>query len=205
MTADELLRPLASPLRDLVRWLDGRREPYAVIGGVAASLLGKPRVTGDIDAVILTDERKLAALLVDAKSHGFAARVDDAAVRARANRVVQLQHIGDKVNVDLSLAGIAFERLLIERARRVPALGVKVPLARAEELIPMKVLAFRGRDVTDIETLLDANPRVDLKEVRRWVKLLAEAAELPEIVERFEALMARRLSLQPRQSRRKKR
>ena len=50
------LTPLLAALRALVAWFDATRTRGAIIGGVAASLLGRPRVTGDVDALVLVDD-----------------------------------------------------------------------------------------------------------------------------------------------------
>ena len=49
------LAPLLVVLRDLVAWLDAEKVPGVVIGGLAASLLGRPRLTRDVDALVLAD------------------------------------------------------------------------------------------------------------------------------------------------------
>lgn len=50
------LAPLLAALRALVAWLDATGTRGAIIGGVAASLLGRPRVTGDVGALVLVDD-----------------------------------------------------------------------------------------------------------------------------------------------------
>ncbi len=194
MTRDELLKPLEGSLRDLIRWLSERKVSFAVIGGVAAGLQGKGRATGDVDAVILTDESKLDAFIKDAASFGFLPRIPDAGQFARDNRIILLHHVDDKIGIDLSLGCLPFEIDLISRAARIKAFDLEIPVARPEELIVMKLLPFRGRDVTDIEMLLDANKDVDLDRVRTAVKAFAEVLENSEIPERLEQLLARRPS-----------
>ena len=54
----EHLAPLLAALGDLSAWLLAKKVPGAVIGGVAASLLGRPRLTRDVDAMVLLDEGK---------------------------------------------------------------------------------------------------------------------------------------------------
>jgi hypothetical protein len=41
------------PLRDLLAWWKQARVRGMIIGGLAVSLLGRPRTTRDVDAVIL--------------------------------------------------------------------------------------------------------------------------------------------------------
>ena len=59
-----LLAPLAALQRLLARFDDRG----IVIGGVAASLLGKPRLTADVDAVILLSVDDLPRLIQAARS-----------------------------------------------------------------------------------------------------------------------------------------
>lgn len=56
MSKIEPLSPLLAALRDLVAWLQDKKVPGVIIGGVAASILGRPRMTRDIEALILLDE-----------------------------------------------------------------------------------------------------------------------------------------------------
>lgn len=63
MSKTESLAPLLAALRDLVAWLQAERVPGVVIGGVAASLLGRPRVTRDVDAVVLLDDARWEGFL----------------------------------------------------------------------------------------------------------------------------------------------
>ena len=53
MSVPESLSPLIEPLAAVQRLLIRFHEKGVIIGGVAASLLGKPRLTADVDAVML--------------------------------------------------------------------------------------------------------------------------------------------------------
>ena len=44
---------LLSALADLMKWLDASNIPSMVIGGVAASMLGRARLTQDVDALVM--------------------------------------------------------------------------------------------------------------------------------------------------------
>ena len=49
---DRVPATLLAALADLVKWLDVTKAPSMVIGGVAASVLGRPRLTQDVDALV---------------------------------------------------------------------------------------------------------------------------------------------------------
>jgi hypothetical protein len=53
----KVVLPVA-PLPDLVEWWESQRVPGLVIGGLAVALLGRPRVTRDIDAPVLPPEER---------------------------------------------------------------------------------------------------------------------------------------------------
>jgi len=200
MTHNEVLAALTECLRDLTSWLESRGLPHVIVGGVAAALQGSARATADVDAVVLAGDTDLKELLADAARHGFVPRRPDAAEFAVRSRVLLLEHQGDGIGLDLALGALAFEQEMVAQAVRRRVQEVEVPLARPEDLIVMKTLAFRAVDVTDIVALLDAHPRLDLEHVRQCVQAMAEALEAPEIAERLEKLLSDR-----KPSRRRKR
>src|SRR5687767_7077024 len=64
---------LLAALADLVKWLDAARVPAMVIGGVATSVLGRARMTRDVDAVALLPEAKWEEALSIAPNYGIVA------------------------------------------------------------------------------------------------------------------------------------
>lgn len=77
MSQNEPLAPLLIVLRDLVAWLRAKQTPGIVIGGVAASVLGRPRFTQDVDALILLDNVAWAEFLFTGTRFGFVSRISD--------------------------------------------------------------------------------------------------------------------------------
>ncbi len=92
MTAPNHLTGLLAPLVALQRLLARFDDQGIVIGGVAASLLGKPRLTADVDAVMLVSTDDLPRLIAAAAQEGFAPRIADADQFARRNWVLLLRH-----------------------------------------------------------------------------------------------------------------
>jgi hypothetical protein len=48
------------------------------------------------------------------------------------------------------------------------------------------------RDLADIEAILDAQPQVDLRRVRRWIGEFATALDMPALLRDFNTVVARR-------------
>ena len=115
-------------------WLKDARAEGTVIGGVAASLLGRPRMTADLDLVVLVPEERWGAFVERGRRHGIAA---------------------------------------------------------AEDMIVMKSLALRPRDIADIESMLEAHPELDLERVRSTLRGLSELLEGPDHVAELDAIVRR--------------
>ena len=58
MAESDTLAPLINALRDLMNWFETEHINGMVIGGVAASLLGRPRITRDVDILIQLEESR---------------------------------------------------------------------------------------------------------------------------------------------------
>lgn len=191
MAKSAVAGPLLLAIEAATRWLDDARVPAAIVGGIAASLLGRPRVTKDVDFVALADESAWPALIDLGTAHGIVPRVADALAFARNTRVLLLVHQPTRTELDVSFAGLTFERELIERATTRVLKGVAFKVATAEDVLIMKALALRPRDIADIESILTLVPALDLQRVRRIVAEFSEALETRDFISEFEAIVRR--------------
>ena len=148
------LTPLLAVLRDLAAWLKAGKVPGVVIGGLAASLLGRPRLTRDVDALVMVDEGHWAEFLAAGAEHGFMPRRDDALAFAQETRVLLVRHQESGMDADIVLGLLPFEKEAVARATWVELSGVQVPLPLPEDLIIMKAVAHRPQDLADIEAHL---------------------------------------------------
>jgi hypothetical protein len=172
---------LAPPLAALQRLLARFDDRGIVIGGVAASLLGKPRLTADIDAIILLSVDDLPNLLRAAAQEGLEPRIADADKFARRNRVLLLRHKESGVNVDVSLGMLPFEIEAVERSLAYKAGALTLRLPTPEDLIILKAVAHRPKDLLDIQAILETQPNLDRERIRHWVHEFAQALEMPEL------------------------
>ena len=104
----ELIRVAA----DVQEFCDARRWRFCFIGGLAAQRWGEPRETIDVDLTLLTGFDGEAPF-VEALLDRYAARIDDAAGFARANRVLLLR----------SSSGVAGGLIGAKRSRRRRLVG----------------------------------------------------------------------------------
>jgi len=183
---------LLAALAALVNWLDSSRVRAMVIGGIAVSILGRPRLTRDIDALALIPESDWDAVLSAAKTYGMVPRLEDPLAFARRARMLLLRHSPSEIDVDLSLGGLSFEREALDRSQLHELGGIRLRLPCVEDLLIMKAFAHRPKDMEDVTGLLDMNPQADLELVRRWVREFSIATTMPDLLEDFEKLVARR-------------
>jgi hypothetical protein len=176
----KLVLPVA-PLPDLMRWWRTERVPGLVIGGLAVALLGRPRVTRDVDGMVLLAEERWPAFLDAGRSFGFVPRRPDTLAFAHEARVLLLRHKPSTINADVALGSLPFEEEAVRRATTVRVAGVNVSLPTPEDLVIMKAVAHRERDLLDIEGLLVNHPDLDRQRVRHWVRAFADALETPEL------------------------
>lgn len=189
---DRVPQAFLEVLADLTDWFTDSRISAMVIGGVAASLLGRPRATRDIDALVMLSEDKWAAALQSAQRHGIVPRIEEPLAFARKTRVLLLRHVDSGVDLDIILGRLPFEEDAIGRSKCHDLGGVPVNLPAVEDLIIMKAIAQRPQDLRDIEGLLDVHPDADVNAVLRWLGEFSKAMAMPDLRQGFENLLAAR-------------
>jgi hypothetical protein len=172
---------LLAPLEAVQRLLGRFNDQGMVIGGVAASLLGKPRLTVNIDVVILLSRDDIPRLITVAGEEGLVPRIPDADSFARENLVLLLRHEASGIAVDVSLGILAFEQEAVARSvlHDAGAFAIRVPTP--EDLIILKAVAHRPVDLLDIQALIQTNPNLDRERIRSYVCEFAEALDMPEL------------------------
>ncbi len=173
-----------------------------IIGGVAASIHGQARATEDVDAAVLVDERHLDRFVQLAAAEGLHPRISDAIAFAQRNAVLLLEHSESGVSVDIAIGKLPFERYAVEHATCVRIDDLLVPVVAPEDLIVMKAIAHRPQDLQDIRVIVTSNPKLDVKRIRREVRGMASALDMPElwteIAGFFQGASARAQKLKPK-------
>lgn len=189
MTSPDPLEPLLEPVRAVQRLIDHFDQRGIIIGGVAASLLGRPRLTAGADAMLLLPLEKLPQLLRLAEAEGLQSRIPDVVEFARQSRVVLLRHEASGINVDISLGLLPFEVEAVERSAEYTVGTLRLRLPTPEDLIILKSIAHRPKDMLDIESIVAAHPDLDKKRIAHWVHQFAELLEMPELWADVEKLL----------------
>ena len=173
--------PFLEPLIALQNLIEHYENQGVIIGGIAASLLGKPRFTADLDAVILLSNSEIPELIDTANEQGISPRIANAEAFARANRILLLRHQASGMNIDISLGILPFETEMVARSQNVNIGSLHLRLPTPEDLIILKAVAHRPQDLADIQAIAANHPNLDKKRVEFWVEQFGDALELPDL------------------------
>ena len=194
-------RPTSAFLEALQAFHDALIElgaPFTFIGGVAVIARGVPRLTVDIDATIRAPGTDVDSIFEALARHNIGTRIDQAKEFARMHHVFLGRHEPTGTPIDLSLAYLDFEDEAIQSSDEIDYAQVRIPVARAEDLVVYKIVAFRPRDIDDAEKLLNLHHgEIQIARVRRLVQQFCEALEDTARLETLDRLL-KRLGLMPR-------
>lgn len=191
MSSTKHLDPLLAVLQDLQGWMNASETAFVIIGGVAASLLGRPRFTQDVDVTVVVDPSKWEQFLASSRQFGFEGRLPNVLQFATLNRVLLIRHVSSGINVDIVLGALPFEEQVVLRAQPMAIGTITIPLPTPEDLVIMKAIAHRPRDAEDIEAVLALHPDLDRRRVLRWVRDFAKVLDSPEFLVDLQAALGR--------------
>jgi hypothetical protein len=168
--------PVADLLADLGAAFAAARTPWYLFGAQAAIVYGVARLTADVDVTVRTPAGLSSSRLAEVvEAHGFTRRFD-APGFIEATRVLPFVHPATALPVDVVVAAPGVEDEFLARAVVQPIDDVPVPVADVTDLVVMKTLAGRAKDIDDLVALLRVQgPRVDLARARQLLKAFESA------------------------------
>ena len=181
MKLQKEIEPFRAAIEAIQRLLAKFDNRGVIIGGIAVGFLGRPRLTEDVDAMFLLSTQDIARFLEAAKHENMQSRIPNAEEFARKNRVLLLQHAPTETNIDISLGILPFEQEMVERGVVLSTSTLSIRLPTPEDLIIMKAVAHRPKDLEDIRTIIDKNPKLDVDRIRHWVKSFADILESSDL------------------------
>jgi hypothetical protein len=174
---DSLAGDLVAAVEILGEVFENRGVRYALLGGLATMLRGRPRFTQDVDVLLEVPQLALPGLLDELVERGFS--LDrETVIRQFVEQHMTAFRYG-VVRIDWLKPVLPLYAHALAAATKLPwgekhALRVLTP----EGLIVTKLVAFRPQDQEDIRTLLAANAdEIDADLIRREWAAVAEGEE----------------------------
>jgi hypothetical protein len=150
------------------RALEDAAIPYMVIGGQAVLLYGEARLTRDIDITLGVGLEGLPRVLDVVRDARLAPLVDPETFTRRTMVLPCLDQV-TRIRLDLIFSFSPYEREALLRARKVRVGEAQIRFASVEDLIILKIVAGRPRDLEDVASILLKNPGLDEAWVLRWL------------------------------------
>jgi hypothetical protein len=159
---------LAKTVRRVLKAMEGSGVPYCVVGATALAVRGLPRMTRDLDLVVMIDdgERAIEAL----RGAGLRAETPVGSTTDPEPMVVFVDP-ATKVEVDLLVAAGEPEATVCEEAPRTTVFGVLGPVATLEHLLLLYLYSNQPKHLGDFAAIVTST-RADLAQVERKLELI---------------------------------
>jgi predicted nucleotidyltransferase len=150
---------------------------FAVGGAIANNFWGIVRTTQDVDCLISLPAIQYQVFADELNSIGFELRdqhgqslsltVPLLLEQARERKLIECYF--KSVRVELFVPAVALQEEVLRRAVRLPLNGNEIPITTAEDLILLKLVFHRVKDLQDIRGILWVQRgRLDLDYLRHW-------------------------------------
>lgn len=171
-----------------VNFLKKEKYEYMVIGGIAAAIMGEPRLTADVDIDILLDKDDISDFLNKAKKAGFKFDAGKCKKTAMATAVFQIRY-GD-FHIDFIMASTEFENEAFRRKQEMALYNTKAFFPTPEDLILLKIIPGRPQDLLDAEKIVTRyRKKLDVKYLENWAKQLSDEAQDLRIFNELQKLL----------------
>ncbi|HVS00280.1 MAG TPA: nucleotidyl transferase AbiEii/AbiGii toxin family protein [Thermoanaerobaculia bacterium] len=153
---------------------------WALIGGLAVAVRAQPRQTWDVDVVLaFSEEAEVDRVVRNLRGRGYRDHPTEPMLQdRRTKRVIGVRLLvpsesQSELIVDLLFASAGVEPEIIAAAELLEVFpGVAVPVVRSGDLLALKVLAGRPKDLMDAEMLLERMSPADLQQTRETLELI---------------------------------
>jgi hypothetical protein len=185
MAPEELLKKIASILEEL-------KIPYAVTGGFAVSVWGRPRYTADIDIIVELLEKNikpLAKKLLEIEKNVY---VDEDMIREALLYSSEFNFIEPDfgLKVDFFVKdSTPYNKLKIKRRIKQDIFGQNIFFVSPEDLILSKLLWGKEsesfKQQADVKTILENKKlKLDFEYLKNWAKKQGTIEMLEKLIEK---------------------
>jgi hypothetical protein len=163
-------------LKDVAGKLNDARIPYMISGSVAMNFYAQPRMTRDIDIVIVLKENDVKRFVSLFENDFY---IEEEAVKVEVARRGMFNFIHNqyivKIDFILRKEGV-FDDTAFERRRLIKIDSVEMPIISPEDLILYKLIwagdSLSEMQIKDVRNILDMVEGLDVGYLSKWTDQL---------------------------------
>lgn len=162
---------------------------YAVMGGIAVRVHGVPRPTYDVDFTVAINEgHQLSAFFDEAETLGFEVPSiyrtgwRDAVGSMPLLKLKTYLAAGKSVDVDIFLVKTEFQKSVLSRRLSVDFEGRNLWFVTPEDLVLLKLIANRPRDLGDVIDVIFVQGELDEQYMHYWASKLGIEDRLTSVL-----------------------
>ncbi len=175
-------------VRKVIGFLEEQKIPYFVLGGLAVGVMGEPRFTRDIDLDIFLNTDETGLLLKRLKQAGFTFKAKEAMVTATQFGTFRIFY--KTVQIDMIMASTDLEKEALKRKKRVSFFNQKTSFPSAEDLILLKLIPGRPKDLLDAESIIiRQKDKLDLSYLEKWSRQICELSEDFRVINQLKKML----------------
>lgn len=176
-------------IQKIIRFLDKEKISYFVLGGLAVGVMGEPRFTHDIDLDIFLEDHETGIFIKRLKKASFVFSAKQA--MENVSRFGTFRLFFKKVQIDIIIASTDLEKMALKRKKRVNFFGQNTCFPSAEDLILLKLIAGRPKDILDVESVaIRQKGKLDVSYLENWAHRICEEAEDFRILKQLKKILA---------------
>jgi hypothetical protein len=174
--------------KKIVTFLNKGKYKYLIIGGIAAGVIGEPRITADVDVDIVISRKDVPIFLDKAKKDGF--RVIKARCLDLVERTGVFQIDYEGFHIDFIIASTELEKEAFERAKILKLYGIRAFFPTPEDLLLLKIIPGRDKDLLDAKSIaLRHKGKLDTRYLKTWAMKLCDEAQDMRILNTLKDLL----------------
>lgn len=160
-------------IQEINKKLIASKIDHALIGGFALALHGITRATGDIDLIVLEENKN--ELIEGLDQIGYKLQLE----------TKEVLHFLGPARVDILLAKRPLSKQMLGRAKLDPVLNIK--FLQAEDIIGLKIQAYCNnskrtlQDKADIQYLMNQYPGLDYDQIKIYADLFNQWDEIKKL------------------------
>ncbi|MFW9915579.1 MAG: DUF6036 family nucleotidyltransferase [Candidatus Thorarchaeota archaeon] len=157
---------------------------YVLIGGLAATIFGRPRTTMDIDVIIENNEESIKKLQITLRKDGFDFNEDEILIAINEKSHCSIFHNNFPFRIDLQGIYSPLDERSFQHRIEMSILDLETFIEKPEDLIVAKLVYGSQRDLEDAKGIfLRQGDKLDLEYIRIFAAKEGVNNKLDQILE----------------------